>query len=526
MTTSAPAIPSALFRTAHKHGDTLALVFKSRRDTYAELTDRVLRAASVLAKTGLKKGDRFAIWMPNSPAWVEASLGAMCLGAIVVPINTRLKPGEASYILKKSAASVAIAGADFLGTNFVASLKSLDLPDLKTILSVRFDDPASEWDGLLAAVTPDEIATARRTAESIQPDDLAEVIFTSGTTGFPKGAMITHGQITRAYQFYADRAEIRAADRSLIIAPMFHSFGFKAGVIVALLKGATMYPVPVFDVEETLKAVEEEKITVMGGPPTILISLLDANKKLGRDINSLNSIVLGGSMIPPELIRTLRGEIGVEIVLSAYGMTETTALVTMSRKEDGVERISTSAGQVVDHMEMRCVDAEDREVPTGTPGEIQARGLNIMQGYFDDPERTRESFTEDGWFRTGDVGIIDAEGYLTITDRMKDMFIVGGFNCYPAEIEAIIRSHPAVDSVAVIGVPDERMGEVAKAYVVLRAGASLQESEFLAWCRENMANFKVPRSVEFIDALPCNAMGKVQKFLLRERAKGNAAADN
>lgn len=526
MTTSALAIPSALFRTEQQHGDTLALVFNTRRYSYRALTERVMRAAAALAARGVKKGDRFAIWMPNSAAWVEASLGAMSLGAIVVPINTRLKPNEASYILRKSGASAAIAMPDFLGTDFVAILKSLDLPDLKTILSAGMDDPASEWEKALAAITAEEITEARRIAASVSPDDLAEVIFTSGTTGFPKGAMITHGQIVRAYKFYADRADIKTGDRYLIIAPMFHSFGFKAGVIVSIVNGATMYPVPVFDVETTLKTVEEEKISVMGGPPTIFISLLDANKKLGHDLSTLNSIVLGGSMIPPELIRTLRDKIGVETVLSAYGMTETTALVTMSRKEDGVERIATSAGQVVDNMEMRCVDAEGREVPPGTPGEIQARGLNIMKGYFDDPERTAESFTDDGWFKTGDVGIIDKDGYLTVTDRMKDMFIVGGFNCYPAEIEAIIATHPAVDSVAVIGVPDERMGEVAKAFVVLRENASLGEAEFLAWCKENMANFKVPRSVEFVDALPRNAMGKVQKFLLREKARETAGASN
>ena len=516
MTTSAMAIPSALFRTAQQHGDRLALVFKSRRDTYAQLTDRVLRAASALARTGLVKGDRLAIWMPNSPAWIEASLGAMCLGVIVVPINTRLKPAEAAYILRKSGARVAIAATDFLGTDFVASLQSLDLPALETVIGVRLEDQACAWEQSLAATSPEQISKAREIAENISPDDLAEVIFTSGTTGFPKGAMITQGQIVRAYQFYADRADIKPGDRYLIIAPMFHSFGFKAGVIVSILNGAVLYPVPTFDVDATLKTVEEEKITVMGGPPTIFTSLLEANKKAGRDIRSLNSIVLGGSMIPPELIRALRDTVGVETVLSAYGMTETTALVTMSRKEDGVEKISTSAGQLVDNMDMRCVDADGREVARGTAGEIEARGLNIMKGYFDDPERTAESFTEDGWFKTGDIGIIDDEGYLTITDRKKDMFIVGGFNCYPAEIEAIIGTHPAVDSVAVIGVPDERMGEVAKAFVVLREGAALNEAEFIAWCRENMANFKVPRFVAFLPALPRNAMGKVQKFLLRE----------
>ncbi len=510
-----PTIPAALLASSEAHGDSAALVAGGRRITYAELKDRVLRAGAVLRSRGVGKGDRVAIWMPNGPEWVEAALGAACIGAVMVPVNTRLKPREADYILKKSGARLMLASRDFLGRDYAAEAEALALPALEAVMAAGGPDAA--WSAALDAVASDEAEETLRQAQAIAPEDLAEVIFTSGTTGFPKGAMLSHRQIVRAYLFYAGRAGMQAGDRYLIVAPMFHSFGFKAGVVVSILKGAAIYPVPVFDVHEALETIERERITLMGGPPTIFTSLLDLNEREGRDLSSLRSIVLGGNMISPALVRKLREQVGVDIVLTAYGLTETTALVTMTRREDGVERISTTAGQLVDGMEMRCVDRDDREVPRGEPGEIQARGANVTAGYFDDPEATAAAFTDDGWLRTGDIGVIDQAGYLTVTDRKKDMFIVGGFNCYPAEIEAIMGQHPAVGEAAVIGVPDQRLGEVAKAFIVPREGQDLEAEAFIAWCRENMANFKVPRYVETLEALPRNAMGKVQKFLLRER---------
>lgn len=516
MDRAAATIPTAFLATCEKHGNAPALFRGDQTLTYSGLLDRVLRAAAVFRRRGVRQGDRVAIWMPNSPAWVEAALGAAFAGAALVPINTRLKPREAEYILARSGASLAVAAGDFLGTDYAGQIGDLETPELRAVIQASVEGTGGAWNQELAATSPEEASQSLDLAGTIRPDDMAEVIFTSGTTGFPKGAMLNHGQIVRAYRFYGERAGIGPEDRYLIIAPMFHSFGFKAGVITSFIHGAAIKPVAVFDAAETLATIEEDGITVMGGPPTIFTSLLDLNESARRDIGSLRSIVLGGSMISPALVRTLREDTGVDIVLSAYGLTETTALVTMARASDGVDRIATTSGQVVEGMEMRCADANGREVPRGAPGEIQARGEYIMAGYFDDPERTAESFTEDGWFRTGDIGIIDKDGYLAITDRMKDMFIVGGFNCYPAEIEAIMAGYPGLQEVAVIGVPDARLGEVAKACVVPADRSAFDEQDFLAWCRDNMANFKVPRVVDVIDALPRNAMGKIQKFRLRE----------
>jgi acyl-CoA synthetase (AMP-forming)/AMP-acid ligase II len=343
-------------------------------------------------------------------------------------------------------------------------------------------------------------------------DDIAEIMFTSGTTGFPKGAMLRHGQIVRAYSLWAEKLGMRAGDRYLIIAPMFHSFGYKAGVLASLAAAAAMYPLQTFEAPRVLAIIETHRISIMGGPPTIFLSLLAENQTAKRDMSSLRALGTGGAMVPASMIRALQ-KIGVQVTLNAYGLTESTALVTVTEPDDDPERIAATSGRVIPGVEMRCVKLDGSIAAPGEPGEIQARGYNVMAGYFDDADATAQTITPDGWLRTGDVGVIDEHGYLQITDRMKDMFIMGGFNCYPAEIERLITECPLVDQVAVIGVPDDRMGEVGKAFVVPKAGFSAEA--FLAWCRDHMANYKVPREVEVVTALPRNAMGKVQKFMLR-----------
>ena len=510
-------IPGAVVEAAARYADTPAIVERGNVLTYQGLLDRALRAGAVFAGHGVTRGDRVAIFLPNSAAWVEAALGAAFVGAVIVPVSTRLKAQEAAYIIRKSGARVLVAASSFLGTDYAAMLDGHDLPELRIRIRCGLGGGAGdEWAAALAAVDDEAKARTHASGSQVRESDLGEIIFTSGTTGFPKGAMLRQGQIIRVYGIWADGIGIRADDRYLIIAPMFHSFGFKAGVIASILKGATMYPVRIFDAAETLKTIETERITVMGGPPTIFSSLLELNTTVGRDISSLRSVATGASMVSPELIRTLQQDVGVDIVVNAYGLTESSALVTMTRPDDPVELIATTAGKVIEGVEMRCVDQDDRPAQAGEPGEIQVRGHNVMAGYFEDEAETAKAFTADGWLRTGDVGIVDAAGYLRVTDRLKDMFIVGGFNCYPAEIEKLMLGHPDVGEVAVVGVPDARLGEVAKAFVVPKDGIAFDAEAFIAWCRRNMANYKVPRSVETIAALPRNAMGKVQKFILRD----------
>ena len=354
-----------------------------------------------------------------------------------------------------------------------------------------------------------------RLRATLRGQDLADIMFTSGTTGRPKGVMSAHEQNVRAFTAWSEFVGLRRGDRYLIVNPFFHAFGYKAGWLACLITGARISPLAVFDAGAALSRIERERITVLPGPPTLFQTLL-AHEALGRhDISSLRLAVTGAATVPPSLIEKMLGVLGFETVVTGYGLTESMGIVTMCRPGDSVERIALTCGVPIPGVEVRCVDEQGRTVARGEPGEVLVRGYNVMRGYLDDPVATAETIDPDGWLHTGDVGVLDVDGYLRITDRRKDMYIVGGFNCYPAEIEKIIAAHPGVAQVAVIGIPDPRLGEVGQAFVIRRAGTKLDEAALLAWCRDNMANYKVPRRIEFVDALPTNAAGKVQKFALR-----------
>jgi acyl-CoA synthetase (AMP-forming)/AMP-acid ligase II len=311
---------------------------------------------------------------------------------------------------------------------------------------------------------------------------------------------------------------LREGDRYLIVNPFFHSFGYKAGWLSCVLRGATILPHAVFDVPAVLERTSREKISVLPGPPTLYQSILAHPERDRHDLSSLRLAVTGAAAIPVELIRRMRDELGFETVITGYGLTETCGTVSMCDQDDDAKTIATTSGRAIPGIEVRCVDGEGAEVARGEPGEVVVRGYNVMQGYFEDAAETRATIDPDGWLHTGDVAVMDERGYLRITDRLKDMFIMGGFNCYPAEIESQMYSHEEIAQVAVIGVPDERMGEVAMAFVVPVPGSQPTGEAIVAWCRDHMANYKVPRRIEIVDALPMNAAGKVTKFVLRERA--------
>jgi acyl-CoA synthetase (AMP-forming)/AMP-acid ligase II len=331
--------------------------------------------------------------------------------------------------------------------------------------------------------------------------------------------MLRHGASVRAYTAWSDVVGLRAGDRYLIVNPFFHAFGLKAGILASLLKGATIVPHPVFDVPSVMKRVDEERITMLPGPPAIYQTILDHPDLGSYDLSSLRLSVTGAAAVPVEMIRRMREELTFRTIVTGYGLTEATGIATMCRHDDDPEIISTTSGRAIPDVEVRVVDDDGGEVPRGQPGEVVVRGYNVMAGFFENPEATAEAVDADGWLHTGDIGTMDEAGNLRITDRKKDMFITGGFNAYPVEIEGMILRHPAVGQVAVVGVPDHRMGEVAKAFVVPRAGATVDADELIAWCRDEMANYKVPRSVEVLDALPLNASGKVLKYELVERGR-------
>ena len=352
----------------------------------------------------------------------------------------------------------------------------------------------------------------------MSPDDLSDILFTSGTTGKPKGVMTTHGQNLRVFRVWSDVVGLCADDRYLIVNPFFHGFGYKAGWLAAIMCGATILPQPVFDVPAVLERIGRDRVSVLPGPPTLYQMILAHPDRSRYDLSSLRLAVTGAAAIPVELIHRMRRELTFKTIITGYGLTESTGVVTMCRYDDDPETIATTSGRAIPDIEVRCVNRAGTEVARGEPGEVVVRGYNVMRGYFDDAEATAAAIDADGWLHTGDIGVMNERGYLRITDRIKDMFITGGFNCYPAEIENLMHGNEAIAQVAVIGVPDERLGEVGMAYVVPRPGAAPTPESIIAWCRTHMANYKVPRYVEVVTSLPTNASGKVTKFVLREQA--------
>jgi acyl-CoA synthetase (AMP-forming)/AMP-acid ligase II len=470
-------IPRMVLSAGDRFGDAEAVVDGPLRLSFAELADRVRTAAGAFASEGIDKGDRAVIWAPNSAEWIIAAFGLLTAGGVLVPVNTRFKAAEAEDIIRRSGAKAVLVQKGFLGQDYAAPA-GVPVIDLKS--------------GFLASGSPFQ--------RTVRGEDVADIIFTSGTTGRPKGVMMNHLQTLRLYSEWCDLADLREGDRYLAVNPFFHTFGYKAGCVASLIRGATILPVPVFDVDRVLDLVEQEKITMLPGPPTLYHSLLEARSE--RDLSSLRAAVTGAADIPVELIRRVRDELPFETIMTGYGLTEA-GTATASRPGDSFEDIATTVGTPCDGVEVRVAD----------DGEVLVRGYSVMQGYLDDPDATAEAIDTDGWLHTGDLGTIDERGHVRIVGRKKDMFIVGGFNAYPAEIEGFLLEHPAVAQAAVIGVPDDRLGQVGKAFVVTRS--TVGADELVAWSRERMAGFKVPRFVEFLEELPLNSTGKVMKDLLR-----------
>ncbi|MFI6806311.1 FadD3 family acyl-CoA ligase [Streptomyces luteogriseus] len=527
------SVPGLVRTAAERYADVEAVIEGRTRVTYAELGARVERAAAACMATGVEPGDRVGIWAPNSLDWIVAALGAVSAGAVLVPLNTRFKGAEASDVLRRSGARLLFVTGTFLGTSYVASLRRAagdgpgtgplpGLPALKHVVVLSEDAPASflTWKDFLAGGEGVGTAEVDDRSTAVRGTWPSDIVFTSGTTGRPKGAVITHDQTLRAYDIWADLAGLTRGDRYLIVNPFFHTFGYKAGVIACLMRGATMIPQPVFSVNTVLAHVAAERVSVLPGPPTLLQSLLDHPARDAHDLSALRLVVTGAAVVPLRLLERLRTELGIGTVLTAYGLSEASGIVTMCRRGDDPTVIASTSGRAVPGTQIRVVDPEDRPLEPGLPGEVLVRGFNVMSGYYEDEQATAEVLSPDGWLRTGDIGVLDAAGNLRITDRLKDMFIVGGFNAYPAEIEQLLGLHPDVADVAVIGVPDARLGEVGRAYVVRRPGALLTADDLIAWSRREMANYKVPRTVEFVAELPRNASGKVVKGALRDQVTG------
>ncbi len=476
-------IPEMVLSAADRFGDAEAVVDGPLRLTFNEVVERIRCAASAFADLGVDKGDRIAIWAPNSAEWIIAAFGLLTAGGVLVPVNTRFRAEEAADVIGRSGAKAVLVQKGFLGLDYTA-------PAGVPVIDLKSD--------ILSSGPP-----FRRDVSGLKGTDISDIIFTSGTTGRPKGARMNHRQTLRMYEEWATLADLREGDRYLMINPYFHTFGLKAGLIASFLRGATMLPVAAFDIDRVVDLIETERITMLPGPPTLYHSLLAVADK-GK-LATLRAGVTGAADIPVELVRRIHDELPFQTLMTGYGLTEA-GNVTLSRPGDSFEDVATTAG----------LPCEDIEVRVADDGEVIVRGYSVMQGYLDDPAATAEAIDADGWLHTGDLGSFTAAGRLRIVGRKKDMFIVGGFNAYPAEIEGFLLEHPVVAQAAVIGVPDERLGQVGKVFIVVKDGNDGVTSEdLISWSRQRMAGFKVPRYVEFLDELPLNATGKVMKDRLR-----------
>src|SRR5215213_5249176 len=504
-------IPQVLDQIADRFADHDALITEDRRLTFADLRSEVRGAAAAMIDLGINAGDRVAIWSPNTWHWVVACLATHCAGGVLVPLNTRYTASEASDILARTWAPLLIAAGEFLGADRTAELDRGALPDLRHIVRIPIDTDDGTWDEFVGrGRKPGALDKVDGRSAAVKPDDVSDILFTSGTTGRSKGALCRHRQSLDAPAAWAACGQLTSADRYLCINPFFHNFGYKAGILACLQTGATLIPQLTFDPERAMQAVQDHRITVLPGPPTIYQVLLDHPRRADYDLTSLRFAVTGAAVVPVMLIERMQTELDIDIVLTAYGLTEANGFGTMCRADDDAVTVATTCGRPIADFELRIGDHD----------EVLLRGPNVMLGYLDDPEATAAAIDADSWLHTGDVGKVDDNGNLTITDRLKDMYICGGFNVYPAEIEQVLARLDGVAESAVIGVPDERLGEVGKAFVVSKPGAGLDEQTVIAYTRQHLANFKAPRSVEFLDVLPRNPGGKVVKPLLRERAYG------
>ena len=507
-------IPGVAIAAAERWPDKTAIIDGDTTLTFCGLAEQSRRAARAFIAAGLQPGERFAIWAPNIHEWIWMAIGGQMAGGVLVPINTRYKGVEAGDILRRSNCKLLFTVTGFLDTNYPALLVEESLPELaQTVLMRGQDKTCQSLDHFLAHAVDISEATLASRLQKLASTDVSDVMYTSGTTGAPKGVMSTHGQVVAIFDAWSEAVGLTESDRYLIVNPFFHTFGYKSGWLTCLLTGATALPEAVFDSGRILHRIESDGITMLPGAPTVFQSLLSHENLDSTNLSSLRCAVTGAASVPVQLVRDMKNVLGFDRVYTGYGLTEC-GVVSICRDGDDFETIANTAGRPINGIDVAVVDDDNQPVDAGNTGYIKVRGFNVMLGYLDDPEATTDTISDDGWLDTGDIGWQNEAGYLKITDRAKDMYISGGFNCYPAEIEHLLLGHPAVSDVAVIGKANERMGEVGHAFVVRRA--EVDADALSAWSRENMANYKVPRKFSFIDELPRNASSKVMKFLLRD----------
>jgi fatty-acyl-CoA synthase len=522
-------------RVVAAHGERLGLVVRQQsvRWTYAELAERVDAFARGLLGLGLQPGDRVGIWSPNKAEWIVTQLATAKAGLILVNINPAYRLSEIEYVLNKVACRALVTATQFKTSDYIGMLTTLapellscepgalraaKLPSLEWVVQIGGSTVpgAISFDDVPARGGPREAERLRGLADALQFDDPINIQFTSGTTGAPKGATLTHHNILNNGLFVARAMQFTEADRLCIPVPMYHCFGMVMGALGCLTHAAAMIlPGEGFDPLATLEAIQAERCTALYGVPTMFIAQMDHPRFAEFDVSSLRTGIMAGAPCPIEVMRNAIRAMHLRDITIAYGMTETSPVSFQTTLDDPLERRVATVGRVHPHLEVKIVDAEGRVVAPGVPGELCTRGYSVMLGYWGDPERTAEAVDRAGWMHTGDLATIDAEGYCAIVGRIKDVVIRGGENVYPREVEEFLYRHPKISDVQVFGIADARFGEEVCAWVKLREGETMTEQEVRDFCRDQIAHYKIPRYVRFVDAFPMTVTGKMQKFLMR-----------
>jgi fatty-acyl-CoA synthase len=517
-------IGETLDEAVRRFADRPALIVRHQdvRMTFGEFAAAVENFAAGLLGLGLSRGDRIGIWSPNNAEWVIAQFATARLGLILVNINPAYRTAELEYVLNKVECRALILAESFKSSDYVGMVRSLGakrLPHLEEIIVIA-DAPIGgfrRYSDISALATSSLRCNVRDIGAGLSPDDPINVQFTSGTTGFPKGATLSHHNIVNNGRFVAARQRFTELDRLCIPVPLYHCFGMVMGVLGSVTHGAAMvFPDESFDPASVLNAIEQERCTALYGVPTMFIAELDHPSFAGRDLSSLRTGVMAGAPCPEPVMRRVISDMHMKDVTICYGMTETSPVSFQSMPDDDLEKRVTTVGRIHPYVEVKIIDVDGMILPRGAQGELLTRGYSVMRGYWGDPEKTREAIDEGGWMHTGDLAIMDEDGYCSITGRVKDMIIRGGENVYPREIEEFLYRHPAVQDVQVFGVPDEKYGEEVCAWIRLRAGDGAVEEDIRAFCKGQIAHYKIPRYVRFVDEYPMTVTGKVQKFVMRE----------
>lgn len=525
-------------RVAAEYPKNEAIVSGKQRINYDTLMDRANSIANALLKMGVKKGDKVAIWMSNIPEWVYAHFACIKIGAPLIPLNTRYRVHEVEYILRQSDSTTLFMMDQFIKIDYIpmiyelcpelkdckpGELKCKKLPLLKRVImrsEKSFPGMLSYNKVLESGKDYASSSELKKAQKAVKPEDTYVIPFTSGTTGFPKGVVTTNYQYSRIMEAVSARFQMADKDRILVVSPFSHNMGNMTGMLLGACNGACILPMEQFDPGEGLRLIDEEKVSKFTGAPTMYIMMLDHADFPKRNTKSIKASVIGGADVSPDLVRTIIAKMGIKDLISAYGLTENTGVSTMSQPGDPPEVIAHTAGKLIfPDCELKMLNPDTgEEVPRGTQGEICSRGFYVMKEYYKQPEETAKAFNSKGWFRTGDLGIMNEKGYIKITGRLKDMFITGGINAYPAEVENFLMTNPKVSMVSVVGVPDKRMGEVGMAFIRLKEGQTATAEEIINFAREKMANYKAPKYVKFVNDFPMTATGKIQKFILKETA--------